>query len=221
MRIALCFYGESRYVNETYPYILDKLISGNDVDVFMHTWENKDYQQAIELYSPISYETEPPKNFDYKKTLSSNLYQDNFLHQIYSVTRVCELKKAYERENHFAYDLVIHTRFDLVPDNKICFTDILKNKINICGYRYINKKYIDCAFIITNSELFDKFFNMWDNIDHYLTEENARNYNEPHAGFFGEGSYTFFADYFEVYPFINKTSQLDWTICRGNNYIKV
>jgi hypothetical protein len=38
MKIALCFSGLPRFINETYDNLSNNLIQNYDVDVFVHTW---------------------------------------------------------------------------------------------------------------------------------------------------------------------------------------
>jgi hypothetical protein len=44
MKIALCFSGQPRFVNEVYNYIQQNVCDGYDVDVFMHLWFDEELQ---------------------------------------------------------------------------------------------------------------------------------------------------------------------------------
>lgn len=86
MKIALCFAGQPRFINECAPYILSSLVDGNDVEVFAHLWFDEDLttkpykyggdggwkdqrisENAIDefktAYSPISLKVEKGKKF--------------------------------------------------------------------------------------------------------------------------------------------------------------
>lgn len=99
VKIALCFSGQPRFVEEVYPFIKQNVISNYDVDIFAHLWFdddlcNKPYKyggtgnwknQRIpkniinifkDLYSPKKFVVEPSKTFlvsklsnDYDETL--------------------------------------------------------------------------------------------------------------------------------------------------------
>ena len=86
MKIALCLFGQPRFVNQTFPYIFENLCKGYDVDVFCHFWfdedlVNKPYkyggdggwekqrisanavEEALQLYGPKLYKVEKSKRF--------------------------------------------------------------------------------------------------------------------------------------------------------------
>ena len=42
MKIALCFFGQPRFVKKGYEYYKKNLIDNHDVDVFIHTWFSVD-----------------------------------------------------------------------------------------------------------------------------------------------------------------------------------
>lgn len=86
MKIALCLYGQPRFINECSPYILNNLCEGYDVDVFFHFWFDKKLQtqpykyggdggwqnqristssieDALKIYNPKSYKVEESKSF--------------------------------------------------------------------------------------------------------------------------------------------------------------
>jgi len=47
MKIALCFSGQPRDIEESYPYILKNLISPNEItDVFVHTWWRPEWETS-------------------------------------------------------------------------------------------------------------------------------------------------------------------------------
>ena len=44
MKIALCFSGQPRFVNECSPLIRNNVIQDYDIDVFAHLWFDDDLQ---------------------------------------------------------------------------------------------------------------------------------------------------------------------------------
>jgi hypothetical protein len=172
MRIAICFSGQPRFVNECYQGIKDNLINQNPneiFDVFVHTWYSEEsadkvlYMNEIssfsgeakikkgviddirELYSPLKILVDKPKNFisdlcfddvveryfaGYKTSyLSKKEFGDqkvsNLYSMWYSILQSNTLKREYELENGFTYDMVIRFRFD-----NICRFPIRLNDIN-------------------------------------------------------------------------------------------
>ena len=81
MRVAVCLSGQPRKAIETYPYIYENIIKTNTADVFIHMNYENGYiekthmdkgtcffqegfdQKVIELYKPISYLVEKPRDF--------------------------------------------------------------------------------------------------------------------------------------------------------------
>ena len=157
MKIALCISGQPRKAVETYPYIYENIIKPNNADVFLHIhFDNnnlyiekshldngtclleKDYDKTvINLYKPIKYIVEPPRNFTKNNYLITDKRLNNFkkmnsckiisnenmkTHMIkqmmsmyYSIYKCNELKEIYSCENNFVYDYVIRLRFDFCP----------------------------------------------------------------------------------------------------------
>lgn len=132
-RVAVCFSGQSRTWKNAVENILnyfDVKVNYNTnqrvkVDFFIHTWDVNSYRENDSLsrekstnyklpaeteseikaaFSPVSMEYE---NFDKKKF--SNAWSPLF----YSFMKSVFLKRKYEIENEFVYDLVIKSRFDL------------------------------------------------------------------------------------------------------------
>jgi hypothetical protein len=156
MRVAVCLSGQPRRVLQTFPSILKNIIEPNNADVFIHMNydEDNDYidkshadngicvlekgidKKVIELYKPIKYLVEKPKNFskstltcsdkrlaNFKKMNSHKNWTDeqhlqhmvkNLMSMFYSIFKANELKEIYANENGIVYDYVIRLRFDAV-----------------------------------------------------------------------------------------------------------
>lgn len=100
MKIALCLYGQPRFINEVAPYIIKNLCEGYDVDVFFHFWFDEDLQtkpykyggggewekqrisstavdDAVKLYSPKLYKVEKSKSFKDSTVKTDYFYYPN------------------------------------------------------------------------------------------------------------------------------------------------
>ena len=44
MKIALCFSGQPRFIEQVAPYVKENIIGDYDVDVFAHLWFDEDLQ---------------------------------------------------------------------------------------------------------------------------------------------------------------------------------
>jgi hypothetical protein len=146
MKVALCFSGHLRDLNETKTFWVD-LIKKYDIDVYASFWdiENPELGDTIndflKIYTPKKYEVENYKIF--KETTqniaslhieSPNILDKTFqdsskafgqLSMYYKVWRCNMLSKQLDIE----YDLVIRARIDTVLDNQ--FDLVINNSLNV------------------------------------------------------------------------------------------
>ncbi|ADO67305.1 hypothetical protein crov272 [Cafeteria roenbergensis virus] len=144
MKVALCFSGGIRNLEDNYKSIKHCLIDPLNADVFIHGWyfkvnelnnihkmyKKKETEQnkVLILLKPKKYkfenydinkENEMINHFDITKIKekyknNSNLCQlyPNTCGMFYSIYQSNKLKKEYEKENNFTYDIVIRCRPD-------------------------------------------------------------------------------------------------------------
>jgi hypothetical protein len=178
MRVALCLSGQPRCALKTFPYIYENIIQPNNADVFIHMNYDEDTlyieknhldngncilekgidKKVIELYNPIRYLVEKPKNMfkpnliftekrlhnimemnkhrNMTKEETASHFCKQLLSMYYSIYKSNELKETYANENGFVYDYVIRLRFDCLPHEKIYVMD--KNP-NFIYYLYLNQ----------------------------------------------------------------------------------
>jgi hypothetical protein len=169
MKVALCISGQPRKAFETYPFIYENIIKPNNADVFihMHYDENNLYcekshlnngtcyfepetdKKIIDLYKPIKYLIESPRNFQNPNINiplkrihnhmrmcnmdDENMCKKHMLKQMismyYSIYKCNELKEIYANENNFVYDYVIRLRFDFVPFQPIICSHLSRDYI--------------------------------------------------------------------------------------------
>jgi len=189
-------------------HIIDHNIN---VDVFIHSWSVNSKYKLLKLYKPKkeciedqiifeNYKNHPKKyqNFTSKikyiilKYIKKNLYIDwvtkrenetfRAYSRWYSSKKVLDLKKKYEEENKFKYDVVMITRLDVGFFKDIDFSKYDMNyfyasnrndpplKENNYKANYLNH-YAGYAFqdlwFFSNSENLDKFSKLYDEIENY------------------------------------------------------
>ena len=209
MKIALCLSGQPRMFKIGYKFIEKYLLNANkehSIDIFCHAWFNeenvgKSYSSAqnypdghvglvqkdtdkliIDKFKPKKYLIEPQIDFkEYSKGFRShpNAKQDIMCSIFYSMYRSNELKKEYEKENNFVYDLVVRTRYDLAYYNEIKLSNqpeaferiaVLENYQNDQDvFNCINKPMPD-IFSFSNSKNMDIFCSVYEN----MRELNAK-----------------------------------------------
>jgi hypothetical protein len=136
MKIALClsgYFNSSRDLTslgvDGFDHINKNILSGNDVDVFIHSWDIENEENIKKLYSPYCKKHVFEKQKDFVP-----LYKDNKLDivphraeatpywnvfsQFYSVQECFKLCSKYEEVNNFKYDIIIRARFDLGRINR-------------------------------------------------------------------------------------------------------
>jgi len=194
MRVALCLHGYIANTNGingaimANQYIKDKILNGNNVDIFIHSWDIPNKDLALDLYNPKCEQFEQQKDFSKEltsynqswffegKTAPPGMYSTNTIYRglsfLYSRKRCIEIKAEYEKENNFAYDCVIVTRFDLgmrgkEHPQKYYATDIHFNssfemkKIYSCFWAQLNWGIADHWFY-SNSANIDKVASLYD-----------------------------------------------------------
>ena len=140
MKIAVCISGQPRNTTRGIPNILENLKF--DYDVFQHAWWDNNSSKELFTKSNVAklndvvsehvnnhwislmynnfnikkmhLETQIPFSvpdiLEKRKTYYSNAF--NICSSLYSIYKCNELKKEYEKQNNFKYDLVIRTRLD-------------------------------------------------------------------------------------------------------------
>ena len=146
VRIAFCLYGLS-YGNNgdsdtfltvrnaritydiSYKYFKKNIFDNNEnIDVFMHTWNNSKKADILNLYKPVSYIFENPIDFTNKPNHQASIRRIHSTHSMWhSIKNVINLKKKYESDNNFKYDYVFLTRFDITFERKLVFSSYNKN----------------------------------------------------------------------------------------------
>lgn len=116
-KVAVCISGQIRTAIEAHSSFIN-FFKNEDIDVFIHTWydpEIKDHSEVIEkiktLYQPKLFQIDHSPNYnrlDFAVMLKTFMLSN-------------ELKKNYEIENDFRYDVVVKYRFDILFQHHIFF----------------------------------------------------------------------------------------------------
>lgn len=107
-KVAICISGLPRTAIQSHSIFRNFFQSLGEYDIFYHTWEEvtpAELNKIHSLYKPARYKVQPSID---------RIANGSFGNMLYSIMMANELKKSYEIDNDFRYDLVIKTRFDLV-----------------------------------------------------------------------------------------------------------
>ena len=161
-KIAMCISGYLRTFEECWPSIKKNIIDGNDIDIFIHTYDklgnSKGWRHPMNLTEDININflenipnikiivTEKFENIKYKfekvRKLHPGVTNINVIETIFYKIYMCnELRKQYEKEHDFKYDLVIRMRGDQIFERKINL-DFPEDKILINAYPWGDEDYI-------------------------------------------------------------------------------
>lgn len=183
----------------------------HNVDIFIHSWSKNSKEILLKLYKPKkscienqiefkNYKNHPKKYMSYiskikltiLKYLKKKEYKDWIIKREqetfraysrwYSSKKVLDLKKNYEKENKFKYDVVMITRLDIGFFKDLDFSKYDMNyfyasnrndapsKENNYKANYLNhyKGYaLQDLWFFSNSENLDKFGKLFDEIENY------------------------------------------------------
>lgn len=187
MKIAILLPGMLRNFEVTFPrfkkYILDEL----DADIFFSGYPNKmglGYceKKIVELYNPKKYSIREYTD-DFRREIcpNENLYNSfrigtphTWISGIWNVQKANQLRKDYEKENNFKYDLVFKSRIDFFFYASISKKDIdlaLDGNIlipNAWDFKIVNPWAVSDAFAISTPEVMDVYCDLYDHIDEYI-----------------------------------------------------
>lgn len=132
MKIALCLHGyfnSSRDITslgrDGYAHIKKQILDGNDVDIYIHSWDLDNKQDIESLYGDLIKKSVFEPQIDFKPLFEKNNLHTypmregatpfwNVFSQFYSVQKSFELMN----ESKINYDCVIKSRFDLGRINR-------------------------------------------------------------------------------------------------------
>ncbi len=167
MKIAFCLSGQPRFVEKGVDSFQKNILKNNNVDIFIHNWydknnKNKKFDSSqfyldsktghqsektesiLNNLSPKKIILEQPKNFEEFSHLVDlpTAKQTKLASMFYSMYRCNQLKKEYEHENGFIYDLVIKTRIDIEYNQQLDILKLIND--NYENNIFCAKKYQEC-----------------------------------------------------------------------------
>jgi len=196
MKIALCLSGQPRYIDIGYQYLYNNILSKYNIDVFSHIWYDEELidsdiefcirynrshkwekdsdKKILNLYNPKKYIFESPKSFSVQPFTGANfelIKPENVLSMFYSIEQANKLKKEYEKENNFRYDLVIRSRTDIILHNfNLNLNTVDKNKIYCYGldqFMFENTIICNDQFAFGSSEYMDIYSSLFSMLEYY------------------------------------------------------
>lgn len=184
-RVAFCFSGQVRTLERCYDTFKTTLFSKikNPIDIFCHFYENAPLQAQEErlvrnLLNPKVVEFDQPPVFNNEKIQRMHrhalpgapvAHTVRVMNQLYSIMKANNLKKKYEIENEFKYDVVFRIRPDqlylgLLED----MSTVSEGEIYVPDHDW-HLGGINDRFCFGKSETIDKFSQIYSELDTLIT----------------------------------------------------
>jgi hypothetical protein len=123
MKVALCFSGFPRYLERTVSFWKNSILDPYCADVFVHCWQTQNYQinwktqQIIQrAYNPIILTMDSMPDFNVsgytERIWPHRTSPQSVISQFTSVQRSQHLRRQWEIQQGFKYDVCIRARFD-------------------------------------------------------------------------------------------------------------
>ena len=180
----MCISGQPRFLSLGHKYMYHNFLRLNDCDVFVHSWFDQselvgegyggeffldpDSQQKIlDLYAPKGCIVEPQlevgPGYGGSKQEMMIFVQYSML---YSALQSNLLRKEYERQNGFQYDVVVRTRFDTALLKPVIIEDL--DERTFVGIDAIDSREKLCDwFYYSDGYAMDFAFNSYHDLDMY------------------------------------------------------
>jgi hypothetical protein len=168
--------------NNTYPVSPWRNYSHEEV-----SYKENVINKLEELYKPILSESELQiTNFDekiytntiaYTNTIQNTiLYKNinNILSQLYSRNKVRNMINKHILDTNSKYDFIIMCRFDYHKNNDILLNELDITKVYVSGANY-PRKIIHDNFLIIPTDIFIKWFNIYENLHNILNNNDLLN----------------------------------------------
>ena len=155
MKIAVCLSGQPRTIDVAAPNILQYFSGEYQCDYFCHVWDYNTYKRRtlfpVPGEQPVYWEGDTPVDvgwlndkvnlFNPKKYIIDSVKAIgagfSWASLTYSMMMANHLKKQYEIENNFRYDLVVKSRYDLIFDLTQDFAQTARHHL-INQHRYLD-----------------------------------------------------------------------------------
>ncbi len=112
----------------------EHILSKNDIDVFIHTWDTGIQDQLKEWYFPIDFMCEKQIIFD-ENAGKFGTTKQNCYSKWYSTMKSVDLMREHELSNDFTYDMVMIGRFDTAWLTDVIFCEFDQEMFHCSKWR--------------------------------------------------------------------------------------
>ena len=181
-------YGDESLLTLKYisKFLKKYILKNNDIDIFIFSWQVDKEEEFKKYLNPKKMKLIPQIEFEIPKHLKGKNDKRVIAHysRWYGVQEVMKLKKQYEEENNFKYDLVVNARFDICWNKPFDFSLLPSNEFHIpihpdrpnYGWPAENNEILDHIFA-SNSETMDIYSSLFNFLDEYTMPGYCEQWN--------------------------------------------
>jgi hypothetical protein len=214
MKVALLLTGLPRKVEEGYENYWKNIVENYNTDVYLHFWEEEEYEKVLEVYNPKKYICEKPFKFtEYKIGISSSTDVE-YEWKHYDVAdsfRVLPMFYGWQSGYQLIegeYDCIIRSRYDMSSPNPIKLENLDLSKINVSSYHWPVSEILDDNLCISNHKLSNMLFA--DLFDEFISFSKTIGTIEE----FNEKNFTNILYRKDLYKHICKSNELPFQLLR-------
>ena len=220
MKVALMLTGLARKIEEGYKNYWKHIIDNNDVDLYLHCWEDEEYEKVEKVYPKYKYlHIEKPFKFtEYRKGIESPNDDKSRPLEEYDVWgnfRTFPMFYSWEetyrplRVSRHQYDCVIRSRYDLGANIDIDLNKLDMDKINISNQHWPDSEITDDNLCILNQKNADIL--LGDIFTEYVAHSKDIGYIE-----FAEKNFMNILKRKNLYHLVHKSNDLPFQLLRDN-----
>jgi hypothetical protein len=204
MKVALLLTGLPRQVQEGYNDYWKNIVENYDTDVYLHFWEEAEYEKVLQVYNPKKYICQTPIEFtSYEEGILSSNNSFRVLPMFYGWQSGYQLIEG-------KYDCIIRSRYDMGSSNPIKLEKLDLSKINVSNYHWKDSEIMDDNLCISNQNLSDILFT--DLFDEFINFSKKIGTIEG----FNERNFTNILYRKDLYKHIYKSNELPFRLLRKN-----
>ena len=220
MKVALMLTGLARKVEEGYKHYWKYIIDNHDVDLYLHCWQDEEYEKVEEIYPNYKYLyiQKPIKFTKYREGIESpNDDKSRPLEEfdVWGNFRTFPMFYSWEetyralRVSRHKYDCIIRSRYDLGTDIDIDLNKFDMSKINISNHHWGGSPITDDNICILNQENAEILFE--DIFTEYIEHSKKIGYIE-----FAEKNFMNILKRKNLYELVHKSDDLPFQLLRDN-----
>lgn len=182
MKVALLLTGLPRKVEQGYEHYWKNIVENYDTDVYLHFWEDEEWEKVLNVYAPKKYICEKPFKFSKYREGINSYFSDGVtpddlsrpLEEYDVAGNFRSLPMFYSWQTGYnliegEYDCIIRSRYDLGYPNPIKLENLDLTKINTSGHHWPGNIILDDNLCISNQLNSDKIFtNIFDEFTEYI-----------------------------------------------------